>query len=547
MSSTPAVTGNRTQERLRSLVVANRAIVAELSLDSLLRLIAESARTVVEAEYAVLEVVGADGALEQFIQSGTDLRADDEASAAGTLSGIVPETPLPLRRQFGAPDRAGGSTATATATLEGIRSLLGVPVGSAGSTHGNLFLANRLGGGAFSAEDESLVTALAATAGIAIENARLYAESHRRQEWLTASAEISQRLLAADVHPDDVLGDIAATVQRLAPADTVSIVVPDPDEPEMLEVAVSCGQGAEQFHQLRYHVDGSIAWRAMQAGHGVLARDSDDELGGIYTQVRPFLDASHVMSLPLQGAEEVQGAIVVVRTSSTAFTAADVEMAAGFAGQAALALELAASRRAHQQLAVLEDRSRIARDLHDHVVQKLFAVGLTLQGAMRSVQDPVVTGRLGTTVAHLDETIRSIRSSIFELQTPARAATASARSRLAAVLAELAPVLGFTPALRVEGPVDSLREEVVAVVAGVVREAVTNVALHAEAGAAAVRLLTDGRLLTLTVSDDGAGMPAGSKLSGLLGLRERAEELGGLLELGPSPEGGLLLTWTIPV
>ena len=543
MTSSQPATSSQTQERLRSLVVANRAIVAELSLDSLLRLVVESARTVVEAEYAVLEVVGPHGTLEQFIQSGTDLRAGTGGSGdgpAGGLSGVVPDGSLPLRRWFPGP----GAT---TATEAGVRSLLGVAVGSAGSTHGNLFLANRLGGSGFTAEDESLVTALAATAGIAIENARLYAESHRRQEWLTASAEISQRLLAAHVDPDDVLGDIAATVQRLAPAQMVSIVVPDREEPEMLVVAVSCGQAAEQFHQMRYRVDGSIAWKAMQEGRGVLARGSDDELSGIYTRVRPLIVATDVMALPLQGAEQVQGAIVVVRSTPEPFTDADVEMAAGFAGQAALALELAASRREHQQLAVLEDRARIARDLHDHVVQKLFAVGLTLQGAMRVVHDPVVTSRLGTTIAHLDETIRSIRTSIFELQTP-RAATVSFRSRLAAVLAELSPVLGFTPALRVEGPFDTVvRDEVAAVVESVLREAVTNIALHADATAADVRLVTDGRVLTLTVSDDGSGLPADPGLSGLAGLRDRAEELGGHLDLRPSPEGGLLLIWTIPV
>ncbi|SDT22920.1 GAF domain-containing protein [Friedmanniella luteola] len=542
MTSTESAASGRIQERLRSLVVTNRAIVAELSLDSLLRLVVESARTVVEAQYAVLEVVGPSGELEQFIQSGTDRRLDAPAGdgPAGGLSGVVPGSALPVRRWF--PGGAG------TAAPEvGVRSLLGVAVGSGGTSSGNLFLANRLGGGPFSAEDESLVTALAATAGIAIENARLYAESHRRQEWLTASAEISQRLLAADVDPDDVLGEIAATVQRLAPADLVSIVVPDPAEPEMLEVAVACGQGSEQLHQMRYRVDGSIAWRSMQAGHGVLARDADDELGGIYTQVRPLIAASDVMALPLRGAEEVQGAIVVVRTAPVPFTALDVEMATGFAGQAALALELAGSRREHQQLAVLEDRARIARDLHDHVVQKLFAVGLTLQGAMRSVHDPVVGDRLGTTVTHLDETIRSIRTSIFELQTP-RAATASLRPRLIAVLSELVPVLGFTPTLQVEGPLDSVvREDVAEVLESVLREAVTNIALHAEASSTAVRLVTDGRRLTVTVSDDGDGLPAEIELSGLAGLRERATELGGHLELGPSPEGGLLLTWSIPV
>lgn len=518
-------------------------MVAELSLDTLLRLVVESARTVVAAEYAVLEVVDAESEAERFIPSGADPRATGAADGerpSGALSDVVPGVPLPLRR-------SGAELAAGPVAGTPLRSMLGVPVESAGRRHGNLFLANRLDRGEFSAEDEGLVTALAATAGIAMENARLYAESHRRQQWLTASAAISQRLLAVDVDPDDVLGDIAAIVRRLAPADTVSVVLPDPDEPEMLEVTVSCGQAAEQFLHLRYHVDGSMAWQAMQTGVGVLARDDAGELGGIYARMRPLMAVTDVMALPLRGAEQVRGAIVAVRAIQNPFTAADVEMAAGFAVQAALALELAASRRERQQLAVLEDRSRIARDLHDHVVQKLFAVGLTLQGTMRSVTDPVVESRLETTVDQLDETIRSIRSAIFLLQAPL-AVTSSLRSRISAVLSELTPVLGFTPTLRIEGPVDTaVRPEVAEVVVSVVREAVANIALHAEAGTATVWVGTDTRLLTLTVGDDGGGLADGSTLSGLVALRERAEELGGHLELGTSPEGGLLLTWTIPI
>jgi signal transduction histidine kinase len=542
MRSAAGATSDQTQERLRSLMVANRAIVAELSLDALLLLVVESARTVVDAEYGALEVIGTQGVPEQVVRSGTDPRPDHAGDGlAGGLSAIVPGTSLPLRRLFLPPDAASVPDG-------GIRSLLGVAVGSSRSRYGNLFLANRGGDGEFSAEDESLVTALAATAGIAVENARLYTESQRRQEWLTASAEISQRLLALDVDAVDVLGDIATTVQRLAPADMVSIVVPEPGEPAKLRVAVSCGQGAEQFDQMRYDIDGSIAWRAMQTGRGVLAQDVAHELDGIYAQVRPLIAISTVMALPLRGPEAVQGALVVVRTGPVPFTAADVELAAGFAGQAALVQQLAASRRQQQQLAVLEDRARIARDLHDHVVQRLFAVGLTLQAAMRTVQDPVITSRLGAAVAELDETIRSIRSSIYELQAAPRAATTSFRSRLVAVLSELAPVLDFEPDLRVELPFHTaVPPEVVEAVEASVREAVANIALHAEASAASVRVVSDGRLLTLTVSDDGGGLPAGTRLSGLAALRDRAESLGGHLELVPSPEGGLLLSWTVPV
>jgi signal transduction histidine kinase len=543
MSSTASPTSEQTQERLRSLVVANRAIVAELSLDTLLRLVVESARTVVGAEYGVLEVIGTQGVPDQVVRSGTDPRPGHSGggSPVGGLSEVVPGTSLPLRRLFRAPDAASEPDSR-------IRSLLGVAVGSSRRRYGNLFLANRSGVGEFSAEDESLVTALAATAGIAIENARLYTESQRRQEWLTASAEISQRLLTFDVDAVEVLGDIAATVQRLAPADTVSIVVPDPAKPAALKVAASCGQAAEQPGQVQYDVDGSIARRAMQTGRGVLAQDVAHDLDGLYFGVRPLVAVSHVMALPLRGADVVQGAIVVVRTGPVPFTATDVELAAGFAGQAALVQQLAASRRQQQQLAVLEDRARIARDLHDHVVQKLFAVGLNLQSAMRSVRDPLINRRLAAAVAELNQTIGSIRNSIHELQAAPKAATTAVRPRLAAVLSELAPVLGFEPDLHVELPFDTVVPgEVVEAMAAMLGEAVVNIALHAEASAASVRVVSDGRILTLSVSDDGGGLPEGTRLSGLAALRERAENRGGRLELVPSPRGGLLLTWSVPL
>ena len=326
-----------------------------------------------------------------------------------------------------------------------------------------------------------------------------------------------------------------------------SVVLADPAEPETLVVMASSGAGAEQLRQLRYPISGSIAWQAMCAGHGLLARDRRDEPTGIYAAVRPIVAATEVMALPFRGAAQMQGAILAVRVDPVPFTETDLDLADGFASQAALALGLADSRREEQRLAVLEDRARIARDLHDHVVQKLFAAGLTLQATMGAVRDPLVTSRLSATVGQLDETIRSIRTSILELQTP-RSPTASVRGRLVAAVKDLTPVLGFSPGLEVEGPVDSMLDKALASeVEEVLREAVTNIALHADATAAAVRLTTDGRRLTVTVEDDGTGLPTAVEFSGLARVRQRVEELGGRLELEPSAQGGLLLTWSIPV
>ncbi len=545
MARSQQLSSSGTHERLRSLVAVERAIVAELSLDSLLQLIVESARRVVDAEYAVLEVVGPSGALEQFIQSGTDKRPPRSVvgdERPGGLSGIVPQGQLPLRRSF--PEQ---TTLRTPVAATGVRSLLGVPVGSAGQNHGNLFLANRLDGEEFSDEDETIVSALVAPAGIAIENARLYGESQRRLEWLTASTEISQLLLSGDAQSEKVLEHIATTVQRLAQADTVAIILADPLDPEVLAVAVSCGRGVERLRELRYPVASSIAGRAMKEGRGVLAGKAMTQATGIYATLQPLVPVTEAMALPFRGTSRLQGAILALRVDPVPFTSTDLELAEGFAGQAALALELAESRREQQQLAVMEDRARIARDLHDHVVQKLFAAGLTLQATMSAVRNPAVRSRLEDTVGQLDDTIRRIRTSILALQS-ARAATDSFHGRLMVAVHELAPVLGFSPTLRIEGPVDVLLHRTLAAeVEGVVREAVTNVALHANATAAEVRLATDGRRLSVTVSDDGTGLAADVELSGLTGLRARAEALGGSLDLASSPTGGLQLTWTIPV
>jgi signal transduction histidine kinase len=250
------------------------------------------------------------------------------------------------------------------------------------------------------------------------------------------------------------------------------------------------------------------------------------------------------MAIPLQGDAIVYGAIVVVRTDAVPFSATDLEMAEDFANQAALALELAEARQDRHRLAVLEDRARIARDLHDHVVQKLFAVGLTLQGTAKSLPDPVLRERLTGTVAELDDTIRSIRTAIFQLQEP-HAPRTSARSRVRSVLADLTPALGFGPIAQFEGPLDTMLDEALAAeVEEVLRESLADIAAHGGASNVTVNLTTDGRSLRTTVTDDGPG--SDDAAADLAQLRWRAERRGGQLDLERSTGGGVL-RWTVPI
>jgi signal transduction histidine kinase len=532
--------------RLQKLVDANCAIVAELSLTALLRRVVEAARDIVGAEHAALGVIGPDGTLEQFIHCGMDattVAAIGELPKGRGLLGALLEDPRPIRLRTLADDpRSSG----VPIDHPPIRSFLGVPIRSASSVYGNLYLTNRIGQDEFSAEDEQLLDALAATSGIAIENARLYEQSHRRAQWLRASAEITHQLLAPGADSQALLDDVASSIRQLAGADTVCLCLPVPEDPSTLEMVVTSGRGAAELRGLRYPAAGSIALETMQAEQGLVIGTVEARLKS-FSHLRSVLPVTDVMALPLRGEGAARGAILVLRVGHRPFSDVDVEMASSFTNQATLALEMSDARVGQHQLAMLEDRARIAHDLHDHVVQKLFGAGLTIQGTATMVADPQVRGQLAGAIATLDDTIRSIRTSIFELQDP-DPAPAPVRPRVSAVLADLVPVLGFTPHLQFEGPVDAAVDETLATeLEAVLRESLTNVARHAHARHASVVLSANGHLLCLTVADDGVGLGASRRRSGLSNLRQRAERLGGYLELERSSEGGLLVRWTIPL
>jgi signal transduction histidine kinase len=198
-------------------------------------------------------------------------------------------------------------------------------------------------------------------------------------------------------------------------------------------------------------------------------------------------------------------------------------------------------------MAVFEDRDRIARDLHDLVIQRLYATGMSLQGTMSMITAPAVADRVSKSVDALDDTIREIRSTIFALQAHPEATSASLLARILYVAQEMAPALGFAPSLRLEGALDTL------VPAGIaehlltaLREALSNAARHAGANRVEVTILVN-RELTLTVRDDGVGIAPGGRRSGLRNLEERAAALGGSLVVGPAEGGGTELSWQVPL
>ena len=538
-----------TQGRLRGLLAANRTITADLTLPTVLRRIVEAGCQLVRARYGALGVLAPDGGLAEFVHVGLDegtvARIGHLPEGKGLLGALI-DDPRTIRlrsieddsRSVGFPPHHPPMT-----------SFLGVPVLVRGKVFGNLYLTERIDGGEFTADDEELVAALAATAGVAIENARLYEQSQRRQDWLQASAKITRQLLSAE--GEEPLQLIARGARQIADADVVTVVLPTESRERMM-VEVAAGRAADELTGMSYPIEHTLTGLALSSGHPVLVGDADDS--DYDSHLSEVLPVGPVMVLPLVGTEDTRGALVIARLRGrNRFDDADLDMATTFANHAAVALELADGRENQQRMILLEDRDRIARDLHDHVIQRLFAAGLAVESVAARPGSDETSLRLRRVVTELDETIRQIRTSIFQLRGPMTAEVGTTRSAVLSVMSELEPVLGFEPRVTFAGPVDLAAPDAsVDDLIAALREALTNVARHAKARCVDVAVEATTDSLVLEVTDDGVGIGDGSRWSGLANLRARAEHHGGTFTIGPIEEPpnyrqGTLLRWTIPL
>jgi signal transduction histidine kinase len=257
----------------------------------------------------------------------------------------------------------------------------------------------------------------------------------------------------------------------------------------------------------------------------------------------------HAVVFPLGASANVRGVLIVARRAGgPPFAPRVTALVASFAAQAGVALELAARRADAERLSVYEDRERIARDLHDLVIQRLYATGMSLEGTMPLAGRPEVADRIRNAVDAMDDTIKDIRTSIFALQARGTGKGPTLRADILALVDEMGEMLGFDPALRLGSGLDArLTGAITEQALAVLREALSNVARHAAATTADVTADIMDQDLVVTVSDNGHGIQPGTRRSGLSNMTKRARQLHGDLAISPRPEGGTRLVWRVPV
>ena len=540
-----------TRDRMRALLEAVVAIGSGLDLESTLRRIVQTAVGLVDATYGALGVIGEGKRLTEFIPVGLSQdeigRIHHWPQGQGLL-GLLIDDPRPLRLAAIAAHPESSGFPDGHPPMHGF---LGVPVRIRDEVFGNLYLTNKRGGDEFTEDDETVLVALGAAAAVAVENARLYEAARRQQRWIQASAEVTTRLLSGS-EPGEVLTGVTRQARELSGADLAVLALPD-EGGRRLTITYADGDGAAATRGLVLPAGQSLSGRVLATGERVASADFAADERAAHAARGAMAHIGPAVVFPLGVPGNVRGVLTVGRRhGAAAFPQALVDVVASFAAQAGVALELAASRAEAERVSLYEDRDRIARDLHDLVIQRLYATGMSLEGTMPMITRPEVASRITNAVDAMDDTIKDIRATIFALQARGVVDRPDLRGDIVALVEEMTPMLGFAPSLRLgAGLAAPVRPQLAEQVIAALREALSNAARHAQAIEVDVTVDVDpDEMLTVLVTDDGIGIPADVKRSGLRNLTTRAQDLGGELRLSPADPGaatpGTRLEWRVP-
>ncbi|MEV7424464.1 GAF domain-containing protein [Streptomyces sp. NPDC091212] len=522
--------------RLPLLLEAVLGIGTDVELRATLQHVVDTATELIGARYGALGVADLErGGLTELFTAGM---SDTERHRVGRLPdghtgllGVLVDEARPVRLDDLTTDPRSCGVPPGHPRM---RSFLGVPVELDGEVFGNLYLTEKRTG-SFTEQDQSLLRVLAAQAAGAIGTARLYGTARQRERWIEGAAAVTTALLTGR-NAVDALVTVAESARVLADA-FAGVVLQPTEEGGMEIVAASTVDDPGDIVGTTIE-PGSPVLVQLLGGEPVFIEDSSTD-PRMTTHVRSRFGPS--MMLPLQSGGKLIGTLALPRRrGGRPYRGVDRLLATQFASQAALALVLADAQHDREQLAVFEDRDRIARDLHDLVVQRLFATEMMLESTRRRVAGTGLDELIGRAVDELDSTIQEVRTTIFALQQPPADGPTSVRGKVLRETGGAAVLLGFRPSVRFTGPVDTLvgepaGQELLVALRGALaaahrRAGVTSIEVEVDATA---RLPGDRDGVRLTVRDDGVRDDA----------RDRNGENG---EDGEDGARGTTMTWEAP-
>lgn len=535
------------RDQMEQLLRVIVEIGAGLDLDATLHRIISAARELTSAPYGALAIRDRDGNLMSFVHEGMDAetvrRIGHLPVGKGLLSLSLLDTPALRMDDLTTHHAAVGFPEHHPP----MRAFLAVPITIRGNVFGNLYLTHVDPARVFSESDEVAARALAFAAAVAIDNAQVFERERTSVKWIEASREITTALLSRAEPHRRPLQLIAERARVLTGAEQAIVLVPADsdaadDEVDTLVVSAAVGVYASDVLGQRVPVDGSTTGAVFTSGQPLITEE-------LRYPIQAFTDVGQrpAILMPLRARDEVVGVIAIARgVDQPPFDESYLDLVNDFATHAAIALALTSAREDARQLTILAERERIAHDLHDHVIQRLFAAGMNLQGTLARARSPEVADRLNRTLDDLQTIIEEIRTTIFALRSPL-AASGDFRQRIQRVVADLTENRDLVTTVRLDGPMTAVGAELADHAEAVTTEAVSNALRHSGASRLTVEISV-ADMFILNVIDDGCGIPAGNtRHSGLANMKRRAEQLGGTCEITTPPEGGTRVHWVAPL
>ena len=535
------------RDQMEQLLRVIVEIGAGLDLDATLHRVIAAARDLTGAPYGALAVRDPEGDLISFVHEGMDAdtvrRIGHLPVGKGLLSLSLLDTPALRMDDLTTHPAAVGFPEHHPP----MRAFLAVPITIREKVFGNLYLTHVDPARLFAESDEVAARALAFAAAVAIDNAQVFERERTSVKWMEASREITTALLSsADPHRRP-LQMIAESARALTDAEQAIVLVPaDPDVPDdevdTLVVSAAVGIYASEVIGQRVPVDGSTSGAVFRSGEPLITE-------ALRYPIQAFTDVGQrrAIVMPLRARNEVVGVIAIARGSDQPpFNESYLDVVSDFATHAAVALVLASAREDARQLTILAERERIAHDLHDHVIQRLFAAGMNLQGTLARARSPEVADRLNRTLDDLQTIIEEIRTTIFQLKSPL-GKDGEFRHQIQRVVADLTENRDIVTTVRMHGPMTTVGGELADHAEAVTAEAISNALRHSGASRLTVEISV-ADMFILEIIDNGCGIPPdNSRRSGLANMNHRAEQLGGTCEITTPPEGGTRIHWTAPL